>query len=62
MSRPNPSGNNNAYAQDNEISWIDWEGIDTYGWDLFEFTKRLIEIRQRQPAFSPRPVFDRSIQ
>ena len=44
-------GNNNAYAQDNEISWLDWEGIDTYGWDLFEFTKRLIEIRQRQPLF-----------
>ena len=44
-------GNNNAYAQDNEISWLDWEGIDAYGWDLFEFTKRLIEIRQRQPLF-----------
>jgi isoamylase len=44
-------GNNNAYAQDNEISWLDWEGIDTYGWDLFEFTKRLIEFRQRQPLF-----------
>ncbi len=44
-------GNNNAYAQDNEISWLDWEGIDRDGWDLFRFTKRLIEIRQRQPLF-----------
>jgi isoamylase len=44
-------GNNNAYAQDNEISWLDWEGIDQDAWDLFGFTKQLIEIRQRQPPF-----------
>jgi glycogen operon protein len=44
-------GNNNAYAQDNEISWIDWEGVDQDGWDLFEFTKKLVEIRQGQPLF-----------
>jgi isoamylase len=44
-------GNNNAYAQDNEINWIDWEGINQDGWDLFEFTKEVIKIRQRQPLF-----------
>jgi isoamylase len=44
-------GNNNAYAQDNGISWLDWEGIDADRWTLFEFTKQLIEIRQRQPLF-----------
>jgi isoamylase len=44
-------GNNNAYAQDNEISWIDWEDIDADAWNLFEFTKKLIDIRQRQPLF-----------
>jgi glycogen operon protein len=44
-------GNNNAYAQDNDISWLDWDGIDQNGWDLFAFTKHLIEIRQRQPLF-----------
>ena len=44
-------GNNNAYAQDNGISWLEWEGIDADRWTLFEFTKRLIEIRQRQPLF-----------
>ncbi|WP_375411593.1 glycogen debranching protein GlgX [uncultured Bradyrhizobium sp.] len=44
-------GNNNAYAQDNEISWLDWEGIDDDGWDLRNFTQQLIEIRQRQPLF-----------
>jgi glycogen operon protein len=44
-------GNNNAYAQDNEISWLDWEGIDSDGWSLRDFTQHLIEIRQRQPLF-----------
>jgi isoamylase len=44
-------GNNNAYAQDNEISWLDWEGIDDDGWDLRNFAQHLIEIRQRQPLF-----------
>ncbi len=42
-------GNNNAYAQDNEISWIDWEGIGEDGKTLMEFTRRLIEIRKAQP-------------
>jgi isoamylase len=43
------SGNNNAYAQDNEISWIDWEKIDEEGADLLDFTRHLIRIRRRQP-------------
>jgi glycogen operon protein len=38
-------GNNNAYAQDNEISWMDWEGIDADGRALAEFTQKLIAIR-----------------
>ncbi|WP_406858534.1 glycogen debranching protein GlgX [Alsobacter sp. KACC 23698] len=42
-------GNNNAYAQDNEISWIDWEAIDEDGKALTDFTRRLIGIRQSQP-------------
>jgi isoamylase len=44
-------GNNNAYAQDNEISWLDWEGIDDDGRALIEFTQKLIQTRQRQPLF-----------
>ncbi|MDB5597183.1 MAG: glycogen debranching enzyme GlgX [Hyphomicrobiales bacterium] len=43
------SGNNNAYAQDNEISWIDWEKIDEEGADLLDFTRHLVRIRRRQP-------------
>jgi glycogen operon protein len=42
-------GNNNAYAQDNEISWIDWEGIDEDGIELLEFTRKLIQLRQNLP-------------
>jgi glycogen operon protein len=42
-------GNNNAYAQDNEISWIDWEGIDDDGIELLEFTRKLIQLRQNLP-------------
>jgi glycogen operon protein len=42
-------GNNNAYAQDNEISWIDWEGIDADGKALIDFTRTLIELRQSKP-------------
>jgi isoamylase len=42
-------GNNNAYCQDNEVSWIDWEGIDEDGVDLLEFTRKLIQLRQNLP-------------
>ncbi len=43
-------GNNNAYAQDNEISWVDWEGIGDEARRLTAFARRLIEIRKRQPV------------
>ncbi|HEY8566879.1 MAG TPA: glycogen debranching protein GlgX [Beijerinckiaceae bacterium] len=43
------NGNNNAYAQDNEISWIDWEGIDAEGEALIAFVRRLIALRRAQP-------------
>ena len=48
-------GNNNAYAQDNEISWIDWEGADE---DLLEFTKRLVSIRSEHRVFRRRRWFE----
>jgi isoamylase len=41
-------GNNNAYCQDNETSWYDWAWSDEDR-ELFEFTRRLIGIRQRHP-------------
>jgi isoamylase len=42
------NGNNNAYAQDNEISWIDWN-ISESGTDLIDFTRRLIAMRNSFP-------------
>ncbi|PTR10763.1 glycogen operon protein [Nitrosospira sp. Nsp5] len=47
-------GNNNAYCQDNEVSWIDWAGIDQ---DLCEFTRRLVAFRHAHPAFRRRRWF-----
>jgi glycogen operon protein len=41
-------GNNNAYCQDNEITWFDWSQPDT---GLLEFTKRLIALRKTHPVF-----------
>ncbi|MFM0731175.1 glycogen debranching protein GlgX [Paraburkholderia sediminicola] len=43
-------GNNNAYCQDNAISWVDWEGIDDDGRALTEFVKNLTTLRHRLPV------------
>ncbi len=43
------AGNNNAYCQDNEISWIDWEGTSPSGWQLARFTQRIIALRSALP-------------
>ena len=42
-------GNNNAYCQDNEISWVDWEGIGHSGQSLLLFTRKLIRLRHSLP-------------
>jgi glycogen operon protein len=42
-------GNNNAYCQDNPITWIDWAAVDGRGIGLLEFTKRLVSIRRTHP-------------
>jgi isoamylase len=44
-------GNNNAYCQDNEISWFDWGDQDG---ELIAFTQRLIAFRKRHPVFRRR--------
>ena len=38
-------GNNNAYCQDNEVSWVDWSLLETHA-ALAEFTHRLIDLRR----------------
>jgi isoamylase len=46
-------GNNNAYCQDNEISWMDWN-LSIEQQELLEFTKRAIRIRKAHRAFRRR--------
>jgi isoamylase len=48
------SGNNNAYCQDNEISWYDWERADV---ELLAFCRRLIRYRKDHPVFRRRGWF-----
>ena len=43
-------GNNNAYCQDNEINWFNWEAIGEDGRLLIEFTRRLIALRKVHPV------------
>jgi glycogen operon protein len=43
-------GNNNAYCQDDEISWIDWTGIDDNGRALTEFVRKLTTLRHALPV------------
>ncbi|MEU8233921.1 glycogen debranching protein GlgX [Actinoplanes sp. NPDC048967] len=47
-------GNNNAYCQDNEISWIDWDNADE---TLLEFTRKLTAFRHRHQVFQRRRFF-----
>jgi len=49
-------GNNNAYCQDNEISWYDWN-LDDRQRALLEFTRRVIAIRKAHPSLHRRKWF-----
>ena len=44
-------GNNNAYCQDNELSWFDWSSVDA---DFFAFVRHVIAFRKAHPTFSRR--------
>ena len=50
-------GNNNAYCQDNETSWIDWDDVDS---ELLAFVRELIAFRERHPVFRRRRWFQGS--
>src|SRR5947209_9761997 len=47
-------GNNNAYCQDNEISWLNWDNPDE---NLLSFMQRMISIRKMHPVFRRRNFF-----
>ena len=43
-------GNNNAYCQDDELSWYDWDNADN---DLLQFTRTVLQLRRDNPSFRP---------
>ncbi len=50
-------GNNNAYCQDNEFSWLDWE-LDKADRELLNFVQQLIALRNAHPSFCRRRFFE----
>jgi isoamylase len=50
-------GNNNAYCQDNEISWVDWS-LAGRNADLLQFTRRLIRFRRAHPSLRRRTFLE----
>jgi isoamylase len=48
-------GNNNAYCQDDEVSWIDWDGVDG---DLLAFARRLLRLRHESPVLRQEAFFE----
>ncbi|MCW2768290.1 MAG: glgX 2 [Nocardioides sp.] len=50
-------GNNNAYSQDNETSWIDWSPEDAW-LDVYEITKTALRLRREHPALRQRHWFE----
>jgi isoamylase len=49
-------GNNNAYCQDNELSWLDWDFTPAQR-DLLAFTRRVLELQRRHRVFRRRTFF-----
>ena len=49
-------GNNNAYCQDNELSWVDWK-LDRAARELMVFTQRLVDLRKNHPVLRRRRFF-----
>ncbi|MEV6104720.1 glycogen debranching protein GlgX [Streptomyces sp. NPDC051940] len=51
-------GNNNAYCQDNEVSWVDWSLLEQPGWrEVQRLTARLIALRHDHPVLRRRAFF-----
>ncbi|GHH65055.1 glycogen debranching protein GlgX [Promicromonospora soli] len=56
-------GNNNAYCQDNELTWVDWggpDGLDDEGAKLLEFARHAVRLRRDHPILHRRRFFDGS--
>ncbi len=51
-------GNNNAWCQDNELSWVDW-GLVRQNADFLRFAREMIRLRRRHPALRRRTFLDK---
>ena len=47
------AGSNNAYCQDDELTWLDWSAVTEHA-DLVDFTARLCSLREQHPVFRRR--------
>jgi isoamylase len=50
-------GNNNAYCQDNELSWFDWSSVQPHA-DIYRFCRELIRLRRAHPTLYKRRVVE----
>jgi glycogen operon protein len=50
-------GNNNAYCQDSELSWIEWSLVDKHA-DLLTFARKVTRLRRKHPVFRRRRFFE----
>jgi glycogen operon protein len=51
------NGNNNAYCQDSELSWVRWPEPGEHGGDPLEFTRAMAGLRREHPVFRRRRFF-----
>ncbi len=49
-------GNNNAYCQDNELTWLDW-GLDPRRQEFLDFVRKVVRVWREQPVFQRRKFF-----
>src|SRR5262249_31498611 len=52
-------GNNNAWCQDNEVSWVDWSVADRHA-EFLQFVRAIIQFRRQHPALRRRTFLDGS--
>ncbi|MFW6178736.1 MAG: glycogen debranching protein GlgX [Desulfohalobiaceae bacterium] len=54
-------GNNNAYCQDNELSWLDWQGQEDWQKQQIEYVRLLLELRRRHIIFHRNRFFQGAV-
>ena len=55
--RRTQKGNNNAYCQDNLLSWYDWKNQDDYS-EIYDFVRKAINLRKNHPVFRRTTFFE----